>query len=91
MALTSSTTETQARAQLNNNLAWDGDAAKAADALEAIRWLILNVPKRKEADSGREHEYEGWVKLEAKLEKFVSRGASDTNAIRVADVSGVNR
>ena len=90
MALTSSSAKSDALAQLNNNLAWDGDASKAADALEAVRWLIFNVPQRFEADSGREHEYEGWVKLEAKLEKFVSRGASDTNTIRVGDVSGVN-
>jgi len=39
MALDSTTTLTTALAQLNNNLAWDGSPAKAADALEAVRWL----------------------------------------------------
>jgi hypothetical protein len=45
VALTSSSTLDDALAQYNNNLAWDGDSDKAALALEAIRWILVNRPK----------------------------------------------
>ena len=44
MALTSSSTQANALAQYNNNLDWEGDITKATDALEAVRWLLVNRP-----------------------------------------------
>ena len=44
MALTSASTLTNALAQYNDNLLWDGDVTKARLALEAIRWLLANRP-----------------------------------------------
>jgi len=42
MALDSSSTLADALGQWNDNLVWEGDAAKARLALEAVRWLLVN-------------------------------------------------
>jgi len=42
MALTSASTQAEALAQYNDNLAWDGNTTKAQNALEAVRWLLVN-------------------------------------------------
>ena len=42
MALTAASTYADAIGQLNNNLAWDADPTKAANYLEAARWLFFN-------------------------------------------------
>ena len=42
MALTSSSTLTDALAQYNDSLSWEGNATKAPLALEAVRWLLAN-------------------------------------------------
>ena len=44
LALTSSSTAAEAKAQLFNNLVWEGSPTKAADALEAIRYLLIAEP-----------------------------------------------
>ena len=44
MALTSASTLSSALAQANDNLAWEGSPTKAADLLEAVRWLGVNRP-----------------------------------------------
>ena len=58
MALTSSSTVTQAFAQLNDNLAWDTSPSKAADYLEAARWLQAN-----RADSAKQGVSLNWESL----------------------------
>ena len=45
MALNSSSTKTDALAQYNDNLSWEGNPTKAALALEAVRWLLINRPQ----------------------------------------------
>ena len=51
MALTSSSTLTQAIAQYNDNLLWEGDLTKARNALEAIRFLLVKRPTRMTSDA----------------------------------------
>ena len=72
MALTSSSTLTDALAQLNNNLAWEGSATKAADALEAVRWLLFNRAKIM-ANGGTSYNFEELAEMEKKLDAYVSK------------------
>jgi len=46
MAITSSSTLAEVKAQYNDNLDWDGNPTKATLALAAIRWLLVNRPAR---------------------------------------------
>lgn len=64
VALTSSTTVTQAFAQLNDNLAWDLDRSKAALYLEAARWLLAN-----RANSAKQGVSLNWESLENEIER----------------------
>lgn len=50
MALTSSSTLSDALAQYNDNMSWEGNSTKAANCLEAIRWLLVNRPLRTSKD-----------------------------------------
>ena len=79
MALTSSSTLSDALDQYNDNLNWQGDATKAADALEAVRWLLVNRPSANSL-RGRSINYESLtqekVKLEGYIEKFGSASAA---------------
>jgi hypothetical protein len=45
LALSSSSTLTDALAQLNNNLIWEGNTTKVQDFVEAARWLVFNRPQ----------------------------------------------
>lgn len=75
MSLTSSSTLTDALNQYNDNLSWENDAAKAALALEAIRFLLINRPQR----TGRESvaiDYADLAAEKEKLEKFISDQSS---------------
>lgn len=80
MALTSASTLTDALAQFNNNLAWDNDTVKAAAALEAVRWLLVN--RGQDITQGPERlTFETLKDMEKKLEAFVSSaGATTTNS-----------
>ncbi len=51
MSLSSASRISDALAQYNDNLAWDGSVAKAKLALEAIRFLIANRALIKRDDS----------------------------------------
>ena len=76
MALTSSSTLSDALAQYNDNLSWDGDAAKAAAALEAIRWLLINRASSI-ATEGESANYESLKSEKERLERYL--GAVDVS------------
>lgn len=71
MALTSVSTQTEALAQLNNNLAWEGNPTKAADCLEAVRWLLFNRAQSMSTD-GRSLNYEELKEQEKKISEYVA-------------------
>ncbi len=66
MALTSASSITDALAQYNDNLLWDGNVTKARLALEAIRWLLINRPQA----TGREGVSIDYTDLAAEKEKL---------------------
>ena len=75
MALTSSSTLQDALNQYNDNLSWDGSATKAALALEAVRYLLVNRPQSNTAGSVR-IDYSGLEEEKKKLEDYVARSSS---------------
>jgi len=85
MALDSTSTLTDALAQYNDNLLWDGDITKASAALAAIRWLLINRPKIIETND-RTVNFELLMNEQAKLEKFVSGFSTSVN--RASFVAG---
>jgi len=72
LALTDTTTLTEALAQLNNNLVWEGDATKAQNYVEAARWLLFNRP-RVSSDAGTSLNYEMMETQLAKAEGYLLR------------------
>ena len=48
MAITSSSTLSDVLDQYNNNLIWEDSTTTATNALEAIRWLMINRAKIQE-------------------------------------------
>ena len=78
MALTSVSTIEDALAQYNNNLSWEGDASKAADALEAIRFILVNRPTVI-ATNNRSINFESLAAEKIELEQFVARAGSAVN------------
>lgn len=50
MGITSSSTLQDVVGQYNDNLAWENNPTKAALALEAVRWLIVNRPSSLKSD-----------------------------------------
>lgn len=70
MALTSSSTLTDALAQYNDNLSWEGNSGKATLALEAIRWLLINRPQTTGAEIANVN-FESLETEKARLENFV--------------------
>jgi len=85
MSLDSTSTLDDALAQYNDNLSWDGDITKAAAALAAIRWLLINRPKII-ATNDRSVNFELLAAEQIKLEKFVS--SSSTIVDRASFVAG---
>ena len=71
MALTSASTIDDALAQYNNNLSWEGDAAKAAAALEAVRFILVNRPNVI-ATNSRSINFESLAAEKIKLESSVT-------------------
>jgi len=72
LALSSATTLTEALAQLNNNLVWEGDATKAQNYVEAARWLLFNRP-RVSSDAGTSINYEAMETQLSKAEGYLLR------------------
>lgn len=88
MALTSTSTLTDALAQYNNNLAWEGSATKAADALEAVRWLLVNR-EQSSTIRGRSLNYTSLEAQEAKLSAYVASAGTAAAAARCSFTRGV--
>lgn len=78
MALDSTSTLDDALAQYNNNLDWDGDATKAAAALAAVRWIVINRP-RIIATNNRTINFEDFAAEKRRLEEFVSHAGPNVN------------
>jgi hypothetical protein len=78
MSLTSSSTLTDALAQLNNNLLWEGDSTKAKSFVEAARWLIFNRP-RASSDAGTSINYETLQENIEEAEKYIKTVANAAN------------
>ncbi len=78
MALTSASTIDDALAQYNNNLSWEGDVTKAANALEAIRFILVNRPNVI-ATNNRSINFESLAAEKIKLEDFTARAGSAVN------------
>lgn len=78
MAITSESTKAQVIAQYDNNLDWDGDPAKAALALAAIRWLLVHRPVSITAE-GRTVNYSALETEKTNLEAFIARRGASVN------------
>jgi len=78
MSLTSASIRTTALAQYNDNLAWEGNAAKAALALESIRWLLVNRPQNI-SESNRNLSYESLLDEKKRLEEFLALNSSSVH------------
>ena len=87
MALTSTSTLSDALAQYNNNLNWQGDATRAADALAAVRWLLVNRPTANSMRN-RSINYESLYTEKAKLEEYVEKFGATSAARRVTFTKG---
>ena len=69
MALTSSSTLSDALDQYKDNLLWEGNITKAQNCLEAIRFLLVNRAQSKTIN-GRTSNYESLI---SEKTKFASR------------------
>jgi len=90
MSLTSSSTRVNALAQYNDNLGWEGNPTKAALALEAIRWLLVNRPSRI-AQNDRSLDYEPLLEEKKKLEGFIAVAGSNSITRMVTFTRGIPR
>ncbi len=78
MALTSSSSISQALAQYNDNLLWEGDSTKARNCLEAIRFILVNRPYRMTSDS-EVLDFESLKDQAGKIETFLNSTTSTVN------------
>jgi len=78
MALTGSSTIADALAQYNNNLSWEGSVTKAAAALEAIRFILVNRPAIV-ASNNRSVNFESLAAEKIKLEEYIAHAGSSVN------------
>ena len=79
MALTSTSTISDAYAQWQNNLAWDGDLTKAQNALEAARYLLMCRPQMIAAETGVNMRFAELKDQIAKLESYVGNLSTSVN------------
>jgi hypothetical protein len=73
--LSSTSTLADALAQLNDNLAFHGNATKAALYLEAADWLLVNRPKQSEAGSSS-LDFESILPRMEKAERIIDAAAA---------------
>jgi hypothetical protein len=85
MSLTSSSTLDDALAQYKNNLSWEGDPDKAALALEAVRFILVDRPNRI-WNSARSVDYESLLEEKKRLEAYVKQLGTTAAAARAAFV-----
>ena len=80
MSITSASTRAEVLAQYNNNLSWEGSAAKAQLALEAIRWLLVNRPQSSTHGQNTIN-YAILENEKTKLQEFVGEFGSSVNRV----------
>lgn len=85
MALSSSSTLSDALAQYDDNLSWEGDAAKAVLFLAAIRWLLVHRPQSNSIQ-GRTVNYNALETQKAEVAEYVATHGAGVN--RVSFVRG---
>ncbi len=85
MALSSSSTLSDALAQYDDNMSWDGDATKAVLFLAAIRWLLVHRPQTNSIQ-GRSISYNALETQKAEVAAYVSQYGANVN--RVSFVRG---
>lgn len=90
MALTSSSTFTDAYAQLNDNLDWFGSAPKARLYLEAALWFVGNRPTFSMRQNAQIN-YESLQKLIEAARKFLEGTDTARQATRTYFVRGKPR
>jgi hypothetical protein len=78
MALTSSSTLTDALNQYKDNLSWEGNATKAGNALEAVRFILACRPKVI-ASADRNLNYESLLAEKQRLEQYVRHKSTSVN------------
>ena len=79
MAITSTSTLAEVLAQYNDNLLWEGNSTKAALALEAVRWLLVNRPAEF-SQNNRNTKYSMLENEKRKLEEFLAVFSSTARA-----------
>jgi hypothetical protein len=76
MALTSSSTIADALAQYNDNLSWYGSPTKAAAALQAVRFLLVNRAMTLADGDGQSVNYASLEQEKTALEKYVKQSTT---------------
>ena len=85
MSLTSASSITDAIAQYNDNLLWEGDAAKSRSCLEAIRFILANRALRMASDS-ESFDFESLQAQAQKIEGYLA--GSTTTVQRTSFIQG---
>ena len=85
MALDQTSTRSDALAQLNANLAWEGSPSKAALALEALRWLLFNDDEEVADESSRLRR-RNWEKQLDRVQSYVDAASTGAQANRASFV-----
>jgi len=75
MSITSTSTLAEVLAQYNDNLSWEGNPTKAALALEAVRWLLVNRPAEL-SQNNRNTKYSTLQEMERQLSAFVAASSA---------------
>ena len=78
MALSSSSTLSDALAQYDDNMSWEGDAAKAVLFLAAIRWLLVHRPQTNSIQ-GRNISYNALESQKAEVAAYVAKHGAGVN------------
>lgn len=78
MALSSSSTLTDALNQYKDNLAWEGNTTKAANALEAVRFILASRPKVI-ASADRNINFESLLAEKQQLEQYLRHNSASVN------------
>lgn len=78
MALTSASTLQNALDQYNDNLSWEGDSTKAAAALEAVRFILVNRPRIIAAGS-QNINFDSLAAEKERLEQYITATQAQTS------------
>lgn len=78
MALSNSSTLSDALAQYDDNMSWEGDASKAVLFLAAIRWLLVHRPQTNSIQ-GRTIGYNALESQKAEVAAYVATHGANVN------------